>query len=227
MSISDVIKKSFLELESFTETFTVDYVVGVMLTLLASLVFGLFINFIYTRFYRGVVYNRSFSITIVGMTVMTAMVTLAISSNVVISLGMVGALSIVRFRTAVKDPLDLLYLFWAITTGITLGASMYALAVGAAVVIFVMILLMSRKSTGGQVYIAILHYRGAEVDDEVRLVMGRMNYRVKSKTIRGEVSELAMEVFVKGKNMSFVERLKSVKGVEDITVIQYDGEYHG
>ena len=116
MSVQDIIKNSFLE--SFSNTFTLSSLVSMAIALLAALVFGLLIFLIYNKFYRGVVYNRSFAITLIGMTVMTAMVTLAISTNIVISLGMVGALSIVRYRTAVKEPLDLLYLFWAITTGI-------------------------------------------------------------------------------------------------------------
>ena len=122
MSIQDIIKNSFLE--SFNNTFTLSSLVSMAIALLAALVFGLLIFLIYNKFYRGVVYNRSFAITLIGMTVMTAMVTLAISTNIVISLGMVGALSIVRYRTAVKEPLDLLYLFWAITTGIAAGAQM-------------------------------------------------------------------------------------------------------
>ena len=114
-----------------------------MLTALAiALLLGGVIYLVYRKFYVGVIFSRSFAITLVGMTVLTCMVTLAISTNIVISLGMVGALSIVRFRTAVKDPMDLLYLFWAITTGITAGAGMYVLAVLAAVIMIVMIYLL-------------------------------------------------------------------------------------
>ena len=101
------------------------------------------------------------------MTVLTCMVTLAISTNVVISLGMVGALSIVRFRTAVKDPLDLLYLFWAITSGITAGAGMYVLALLSAVVMIAMIFLFYHKQEKGRIYIAVIHYHGDEAGDAV------------------------------------------------------------
>lgn len=110
MSIEDVIKKSFLE--SFGKAFSLNGILTMLLALVVALAFGLIICLIYHKFYRGVVYSRSFAVTLVGMTVMTAMVTLAISTNIVISLGMVGALSIVRYRTAIKEPLDLLYLFW-------------------------------------------------------------------------------------------------------------------
>lgn len=135
MSTKDFIKKSVLE--NFTQYSTPKLWVA----LLAALLMGVVIYLVYRRFYTGVVFSRSFAVTLVGMSVLTCMVTLAISTNVVISLGMVGALSIVRFRTAVKDPMDLLYLFWSITTGITTGAGMYLLALTAAVVMILMLLL--------------------------------------------------------------------------------------
>ena len=159
MSVKDFIKKSILELDNFKNSFTAETMISVLISMVVALLFGLLICYIYTKFFRGVVYNRSFAITLVGMTVLTCMVTLAISSNVVISLGMVGALSIVRYRTAIKDPMDLLYLFWAITTGITVGANIYPLSFFSAVIMILMLLIMSRKSVKGQVYIVILHYK--------------------------------------------------------------------
>lgn len=226
MSVQDVIKNSILELETYSSSFTAETMVSIVVSLICAVIFGLFINFIYTKFYRGVVYNRNFSITLVGMTVMTAMVTLAISTNIVISLGMVGALSIVRFRTAIKDPLDLLYLFWAITTGITVGASMYPLAVMASVIMFLVILIMNKKVKNGQVYIVIVQYRNQPTGDAIRIAMARVNYRIKSKTMRGDLCEIAMEVNMKGDNLSFADKIRAIDGVEDVTVIQYDGEYH-
>ena len=125
MSVQDMIKKSVLESGMFSQ-----YDIPKILAALAvALILGSVIYLVYQKFYVGVIFSRSFAVTLVGMTVLTCMVTLAISSNIVISLGMVGALSIVRFRTAIKDPMDLLYLFWAITSGITAGAGMYALTV--------------------------------------------------------------------------------------------------
>lgn len=226
MSVKDFIKKSILELDNFKNSFTAETMISVLISMVVALLFGLLICYIYTKFFRGVVYNRSFAITLVGMTVLTCMVTLAISSNVVISLGMVGALSIVRYRTAIKDPMDLLYLFWAITTGITVGANMYPLSVFAAVIMILMLLIMSRKSVKGQVYIVILHYTGDLVGDAVRKAMGTTKYRVKSRTLRGETAEMAVEVFVKNQNMIFMEKLRMLPEVQDITLIQYDGEYH-
>ena len=138
MSVKDFIKKSVLE--GFSP-YNVPQMAG---ALLAALAMGVLIYWVYQRFYAGVIFSRSFAMTLVGMSVLTCMVTLAISSNVVISLGMVGALSIVRFRTAVKDPLDLLYLFWSITAGITTGAGMYLLAVAASAVMIGVVVFLSR-----------------------------------------------------------------------------------
>lgn len=225
MSVQDIIKNSFLE--SFSNTFTLSSLVSMAIALLAALVFGLLIFLIYNKFYRGVVYNRSFAITLIGMTVMTAMVTLAISTNIVISLGMVGALSIVRYRTAVKEPLDLLYLFWAITTGIAAGAQMYTLAIMAGVIMTLVLLVFNRRSKGGRLYIVIVHYKDELTSDLIRKAMASYKYRTKSKTLRGESTEMAMEVSVPNQNMTFVERLRAIDGVEDVTAIQYDGEYHG
>ena len=132
MSVQDVIKKSVLESGMFDGTSAVKIGLG----LIAALILGAIIYFVYKKFYIGVIYSKSFAVTLVGMTLLTAMVTIAISTNIVISLGMVGALSIVRFRTAVKDPMDLLYLFWAITSGITAGAGMYMLGILAAIIMF-------------------------------------------------------------------------------------------
>jgi hypothetical protein len=227
MSVQDVIKKSVLELNNFTNTFTIAYTLHIILVLCISLLFGLIINVIYIKFFKGVVYSRSFSITLVGITVLTTAVTLAISSNIVISLGMVGALSIVRFRTAVKDPLDLLYLFWSITTGIILGASLFSVATVSLIIVFFVLLIMTRKTIKGRSYIAILHYTGHDTEDKIRIAMGRMRYRFKSKSARSELYELAMEIFIKGDSMAFAERLKTIEGVQDVTVVQYDGEYNG
>ena len=159
MSIKDVIKNSFLE--SFGGTYSTTGIPTMIIALAVAFIFGLLICLVYNKFYRGVVYNRSFAVTLVGMCVMTAMVTLAISTKVVISLGMVGALSIVRYRTAVKEPLDLLYLFWAITTGIACGAQMYVLAVIAGVIMTLVLIIFNCRPRSGLMYIVVVRITGA------------------------------------------------------------------
>ena len=223
MSIQDFIKKSILESGAFDGASLTNIALG----LITAVLMGAVIYFVYSKFYVGVIYSRSFAITLVGMTALTAMVTLAISTNIVISLGMVGALSIVRFRTAVKDPLDLLYLFWAITTGITAGAGMYLLVVVTAVVMIAMVVIFYNKQQKGRIYIAVVHYVGDEAGDNVIRAFGKMKYFIKSKTVRKGKTEMAVEVYCKDNDTFFLEKIRDVDGVEDATLIQYNGEYHG
>lgn len=223
MSVKDMIKKSVLESGAFT-----NYdVPGILTALAAALLLGALIYLVYRKFYAGVVFSRTFAVTLVGMTVLTCMVTLAISTNVVISLGMVGALSIVRFRTAIKDPMDLLYLFWAITTGITARAGMYVLALLAAAIMILMIVLFYHKQQRGKIYIAVIHYTGDQAGDEVIRCFGKRKYFVKSKTMRKEKTEMAVELYCRQNDMDFMEKIRSIEDVEDVTLIQYNGEYHG
>lgn len=223
MSVKDMIKKSVLESGAFAQY----DVPKILIAMMVALIMGCVIYTVYKKFYSGVVYSRSFAVTLVGMCVLTCMVTLAISTNIVISLGMVGALSIVRYRTAVKDPMDLLYLFWSITTGITAGAAMYPLVLGAAVVMAGMIAMFYYHQEKGKVYIAVIHYQGDLAGDGVIRAFGKQKYFLKSKTMRKEQTEMAVEVFCKRDDTSFLEKIREVEGVEDVTLIQYNGEYHG
>ena len=211
MSVKDMIKKSVLESGVFDQY----NISSILVALAAALALGILIFLVYRRFYTGVIYSRTFAVTLVGMTVLTCMVTLAISTNVVISLGMVGALSIVRFRTAVKDPMDLLYLFWAITTGITAGAGMYVLALLAAAIMIFMIILFYSRQQRGKIYIAVIR------------CFGKRKYFIKSKTMRKEKTEMAVEIFCKQTDMDFMEKIRAIEHVDDVTLIQYNGEYHG
>lgn len=221
MSVNDIIKSSFVN------SFTGQDLRQILLGLLISIIMGGVIYLIYRQFYTGVVFSRSFAITLVGMTILTCMVTLAISTNVVISLGMVGALSIVRYRTAIKDPMDLLYIFWAITTGITVGAEMYILAMVAAFVMVALFYFFYRQQQKGRVYIAVIHYQGERTEEQIFQAFGKTKYFMKAKTTRKGVHELSVEIFSKDENLSFSERISRIEGVDDITLIQYNGEYHG
>lgn len=218
MSVQDFIKKSILQ----SDNYATQSPLRIVIVLLLALLIGAFIYKVYQHFFTGVIYSRSFA-----MTLLTSMVTLAISSNIVISLGMVGALSIVRYRTAVKDPMDLLYLFWAITSGITVGAGMYVLAVVTSIVILLMLIVFSRLQETGKVYIAVVHYDGEHTGDKVIQELGRIKHFIKSETMRKDSVEMAIEVFVKNNDLTFVENIKSIEGVKDLTLIQYNGEYHG
>ena len=201
--------------------------VDTLISLVLAYALGMFIYFIYKKTYQGVVFSRSFGVSLIALTMISTFIILAVTSNVVLSLGMVGALSIVRFRTAVKDPLDLLYLFWAITTGITAGAGMYLLVAVTAIVMIGMIVLFYHKQQKGRIYIAVIHYIGDEAGDSIIRALGKMKYFVKSKTVRKGKTEISIEVYCKDNDMFFLDKIRDVDGVEDATLIQYNGEYHG
>ena len=140
---------------------------------------------------------------------------------------MVGALSIVRYRTAIKDPMDLLYLFWSISIGITLGAGIYVLAIVTMLVMLFVVHLFYNRRKKGVIYIMVVHYESGLAGDEILRSLGKMKYQLKSKTIRGDQTELTMELLCRNNNTLFTENIQAVKGVKDVTLIQYNGEYHG
>jgi hypothetical protein len=225
LSVKDVIKKSFLD--SIDNPNSINLIMTFVLSMLIALLMGLFIYAIYKKSFRGVVYSQSFAITLVGICIITCMITLAISTNVVLSLGMVGALSIVRYRTAIKEPMDLLFLFWSISSGISIGAKSYMLTAISALVIVGVLLLLNRKNSGQAVYIMIVHYVGDDISDEIKRIIHKTKYQIKSKTMRGDTSEMAIEVLVKNNNFAFAEHIRNLERVNDLTVIQYNGEFNG
>lgn len=227
MSFQDFFKNSVWEDFLSRQAVTSSTLTSMIISLLAALALGLFIYVIYRRFFGGVVFSRSFATTLVGMCVLTCMVTLAISTNVVISLGMVGALSIVRYRTAVKDPMDLLYLFWAITAGITAGASLYALAAISSVVMVAVVWVLYVRQQSGSIFLMVAHYEGQRAGDEILRRMGGTKFQLKSTTLRKGVTEMIVEVCCKNNETAFVEKIEAIEGVNDVTLVQYNGEYHG
>lgn len=226
MSVRDMIKKSVLESDMYNQAISTSTILTIMVDLAAALFMGLLIYYIYKKFYQGVIYSRTFAMTLVGMCVLTCMVTLAISTNVVISLGMVGALSIVRYRTAVKEPLDLLYLFWAITTGITLGASMYILAICAAIIMICLIALFHVKVMNMKSYVMIVHSTG-ECEKEIKNCLKNIRHSLKSKVLRNESTEITWQLSCKEGETNFVNAVRAIENVMDVTLVQYSGEYHG
>ncbi|MCB2178355.1 DUF4956 domain-containing protein [bacterium] len=199
----------------------------ILIALVASYFLGLLIYYVYRKAFRGVVYNHSFSVTLAAMTVLTTLITLAISSNIALSLGMVGALSIVRYRTAIKDPMDILFLFWAVATGITVGAKLHYLAFIGAIIVILMLLTINRSDPSNVIYVLVVHYRGEDIGDELRRIMRGKRFKIKSKTVRKDGVELAAEVLVRNENLAFLDTIKDMESVNDVTLIQYDGEFHG
>ncbi len=201
----------------------------IIVALLASFAVGLLIYYVYQVSFRGVVYNQAFSVSLALLTILTTMITLAISSNIALSLGMVGALSIVRYRTAIKDPSDIIFLFWAVGSGITIGAKLHYLAMVGALIVILMLATIGRKSASREIFILLIHYSGEDdgVGDEVRRILRANRFQIKSKTVRKDSVELAVEIVVKNNNTAFMDTLKSLPSVTDVALIQYAGEYNG
>lgn len=198
----------------------------IILALLVSYSLGMLIFYVYQRSFRGVVYNQAFSVSLAVLTILTTMITLAISGNIALSLGMVGALSIVRYRTAIKDPADIIFLFWAVGVGVTSGAQMHYLALVGSLIVILMIATLGRKNIAVEIYILIVHYKGEEIDDELRRILRGKRFQIKSKTIRMDVMEIAAEVEIKNNNTAFMEAIKELPSVSDVSLIQYGGEYN-
>ena len=227
MRLQDYFKNSVWESFTSSQGLTMDTATQIVVSMLIALLMGLFIYKIYQIYFGGVVFSRSFATTLVGMSVLTCMLTLAISTNIVISLGMVGALSIVRYRTAIKDPMDLLYLFWSISVGITAGAGMYVLVITASIIMVILIHVLYHRQKRGMIYIMVVHYEGELTGDAVLRAMKKLRYQLKSKTFRGDLTEMTLEVYCRSDNTVFLENIKSLEKVKDVTLIQYNGEYHG
>ena len=194
-----------------------------------SFAIGLFIFFIYKKTYAGVMYSANFGVTLVALTMIATFVILAVTSNVVLSLGMVGALSIVRFRTAIKEPLDIAFLFWAIAAGIVLAAGMIPLAVFGSVIIGVMITVFANRKSNVNPYIVVLRCEDSLTEKEAMQYLNEKTTKcaVKSKTARKGEIELNLEIRLKEDNTDFINELSDMTGVESAVLVSYNGDYMG
>lgn len=223
MTFSDIFKSSFLNNISNVS------ILDMLLTLVLAFGLGVFIFFVYKKTYTGVMYSSSFGVTLMALTMITATVILAVTSNVVLSLGMVGALSIVRFRTAIKEPLDIAFLFWAITAGIVLAAGMIPLAVIGSVFIGLILLVFVNRKSHSNPYIVVLQCENHESEKEAKAYLEKMAERcsVKSKTAQKGMIELNMEIRLKDENTDFINILSEMKGVVSAVLVSYHGDYMG
>lgn len=221
MNFSDVFKSSFLN--SVTEFSVLDTLLG----LVAALVIGLFIFVVYKKTLTGVMYSNGFACTLIGLSLVTTLVIMAVTSNVVLSLGMVGALSIVRFRTAIKEPMEIVFLFWALAVGIVVGAGMIPLAIIGSAIIGVILILFANRKIRNHPYILILNCRDEKAEEAVLEELDRSveHYIVKSKTIRGTGMEMTYELRTKDATTAFVNRIHEMDGVESATLVSCNGEY--
>ncbi|MBS6935583.1 MAG: DUF4956 domain-containing protein [Clostridium sp.] len=223
MTFQDIFKSSFLENISSIS------VIDMMLTIVLSFGIGLFIFLIYKKTYRGVMYSAGFGTTLIALTMITSIVILAVTSNVVLSLGMVGALSIVRFRTAIKDPLDIAFLFWSIGAGIILAAGMIPLAIIGSVCIGLILLVFVNQKPHTHPYMVVLSCtdHDAEVKAMEFLAKNVSRSTVKSKSaVKGSI-EMNIEVRLKEDDTDFINILSEIPGVNSAVIVSYNGDYMG
>ena len=219
MTFNDIFKSSFLENVSSIS------VIDMLLTIVLSFGIGLFIFLIYKKTYRGVMYSAGFGTTLIALTMITSIVILAVTSNVVLSLGMVGALSIVRFRTAIKDPLDIAFLFWSIGAGIVLAAGMIPLAVIGSVCIGLILLVFVNQKPHTHPYMVVLNCTDHDAEIKAREFLTKNVTRtsVKSKSaVKG-----AIEVRLKEDDTDFINILSEMPGVNSAVIVSYNGNYMG
>lgn len=221
MSFQDIFKSSFLE--SVTEFSILDTILG----LAVALVIGLFIFMVYKKSIIGVMYSEGFGLTLIGLSLVTTLVIMAVTSNVVLSLGMVGALSIVRFRTAIKEPFEIVFLFWALAAGIVVGAGMIPLALIGSAIIGVLLILFANRKVHNTPYIFIASCVDEKAEEAILQILKQETSHVivKSKTINASGIELTTELRTKDATTAFVNRISALPGVENATLVSYNGEY--
>ena len=222
-TFSDIFKSSFLENVASVS------LVDMLITMALAFGMGVFIFFVYRKTYAGVMYSASFGVTLVALTMITSMTILAVTSNVVLSLGMVGALSIVRFRTAIKEPMDIAFLFWSIAAGIVLAAGMIPLAVFGSVVIGVVLLFFVNRKAVSNPFIAVVSCADAEAEKRAVQFLGEHVEKasVKSKTAQSGNIEFTCEVRLKGDDTAFITALSEMEGVNSAVLVSYNGDYMG
>lgn len=222
MSFSDIFTSDMLS--RVTAVSVTDMVIGVIF----SFLLGLFIFYVYQKTFNGVMYSAGFGLSLIGLCMIATILIMAVSSNIVLSLGMVGALSIVRFRTAIKEPLDIVFLFWALSAGIILATGMIPLAVFGSIAIGGVLLLFANKNAKLNPYLLVVHCVDSDVEPEVMRIIEQntMKSLVKGKTFsRNGMEELTVEVQLKNGESGFVKQISRTEGVEDVVMVSYNGDY--
>lgn len=221
-TFNDIFKSGFLEKVS---TFSM---IDMVIALGLAFAIGLFIFLVYKKTFKGVMYSESFGVSLLAMTLITTLIILAVTSNIVLSLGMVGALSIVRFRSAVKEPLDIAFIFWSICAGIVLGAGLIPLAIFGSVFIgIVMIIFVNKKSTDNP-YILVINCIDDESEEKALNYINRSvkKHVVKSKTVSSQSGiELTIEIRLKEMSTKFVNEVSHISGINNVVLVSYNGEY--
>ncbi len=222
MGFKDVLKKSFLEGVNVADF----SIASVALTLAVTAALGIYIYLVYRLISRKAFYSKSFNISLVAMALITAAIILAIQSSVVISLGMVGALSIVRFRTAVKDPMDLVFLFWSIAVGIICGAGLYGMALMLSLCVTIAVIVLDYFPTASAPMLLVLNARDEKLEDEVTAIVSgyARHYRVKSRNLTKDGMDMVMELRIKKDEAEMVRAINQLPGIDAVSLLSHDGE---
>ncbi|MGO1580169.1 MAG: DUF4956 domain-containing protein [Peptoniphilaceae bacterium] len=221
MTFNDIFKSSFLEKAAEFS------IMDVGLAMLLSFAIGLFIFFVYKKTFAGVMYSASFGVSIIAMTLITTLIILAVTSNIILSLGMVGALSIVRFRTAVKETLDIAFLFWAISAGIVIGAGLFPLGIIGSIFIGVVLLIFVNRKSKDTPYIVVLNLENDKAESNCMAMIREKTKKnlIKAKTVSNNGIELTIEVKLLDMSANFLNELLTVDGVNNACLVSYNGEY--
>ena len=224
LTFNDIFKSSFLEKAS---SFSI---LDTFIALTLALAIGMFIFIIYKKTFNGVMYSANFGTSLIAITLVTTLIILAVTSNVVLSLGMVGALSIVRFRSAIKEPMDIVYIFWSISVGIVLGAGLIPLAIIGSLFIGLFMIIFVNRKTSDNPYILVLNcYDNESEKKAVDYVKQHVKKHViKSKTISSDFKiELTLEIRLKDMSTDFINKLASIDGINNAVLVSYNGDYMG
>ena len=218
----DVIKKSVLD--QFAQGISI---ADMLWSLGVAFLMGLFILLVYKQTFRGVLFSKGYAFSLVLLAMVTALVIRTISSNLALSLGMVGALSIVRFRTAIKEPVEIVFLFWSLAVGIVIGAGMIPLAVIGSAIIGVILLLFANRKIHNDPYILVTNCTDENAENAVMDILGKeaAHCVVKAKTVTTSGIELTAELRTKTASTAFVNAIAQLPGVETATLVSYNGEY--
>jgi uncharacterized membrane protein YhiD involved in acid resistance len=222
LSFQDILKKSFVNTE-FGSTLSISDIAAVLfLTFLT----GMFVFYMYRSTFQGVLYTQSFNISLVMVSIVTSLVIMTISSNVILSLGMVGALSIVRFRTAIKDSMDIVFMFWAISIGIANGAGFFKLSIMGSIFIAIILFILTKFKTTTAPFLLVINHLPNEHNNLLNFLNDKVKkYNLKSKTITEENTELVLEVRISRINDTLLEEVMGIDGVKDAVLVSYNGDY--
>lgn len=220
MQFGDIFKKEFLSKIQSVQT------IDIAIALLVSIVVGAYIFYFYKKTYKGVVFSKMFAVALTGMTVITTFIILAVTSNVVLSLGMVGALSIVRFRSSIKEPVDIIYIFWAISEGIAIGSKQYGLVIIGTICISIAIATFGTHKEKMNRYILVVRHKGKQKEIIDKIKGNSKKYEIKSNTLySNNEQEVIIEVILENDGNDLIEEIKKIGTIDMASLVKYNGEY--